>query len=152
MKPPILDSASYAATTMSFFLFVGGFIGTLLTLPFVQMLTHRPFRVPESLFMLLLGYLVVGMPVAALTGLLYGICSAFFQRDSVGRALSAIGCGIVPSVLFMTIFNIWNPKESRNSLIVVCCLMLFTGFASLVTAWVHWQAELRFEFLRANGK
>jgi hypothetical protein len=100
--------------------------------------------------MLLLGYLVVGMPIAAFTGLLYGICLAFFRQDSVGRALSAIGCGIAPSVLFIAIFNIWNLKGYSDSVIVVFPLMLFTGFSSLVTAWIHRKAELRFKFLRAN--
>ena len=150
MKESILDSASHVAKTVIFFLFVGGLVGTVFTVPFVEELSHRPFRIPDSLYILLLGYIVVGMPVAAFTGFLYGIGLAFFLPNSLSRTILAIGCGIVTAMVIVAIWDIWNPRNLADSMIMISSLMLFSGFSSLVTAWIHRKAELRFNFLHAT--
>lgn len=147
VKGSLIDSAFYAAKTTFFYLFVGGLVGTIFTLPFVETITHRPFRIPDSLFSMLIGYIVIGMPVAALAGLLYGIRLAISQPTAVGRYLSAAICGMVPSLIFAALGVIWNPRSPvGESLIIVTCVAVFTGLASLVTGWIHHKAERRLKF------
>lgn len=155
MKKNIIDLAFYATKTMFFFLFVGGLVGTLLTIPFVEMLTFRPFRFPRSVEYMLVGYIIIGIPVATFTGLLYGIGLALYPLRSWGRTILAIGCGIAPAALAIVFGGLgrspWKPPDIGEIVLKAFCYMLFTGFSSLVTAWIHRKAELRFKFLRANG-
>lgn len=148
MKGSLIDSAFYAAKTMFFYLFVGGLVGTIFTLPFVETITHRPFRIPDSLFSMLIGYIVIGMPVAALAGFLYGIRLAISRPTAMGRYLSAAICGMVPSFLLAAADLIWNPRSPfEESVVILTWLALFTGLASVVTGWIHHKAERRLKFL-----
>ena len=133
---------------MFFFLFVGGLVGTTFTLPFVETLAHRPFGFPESLLMMLLGYVLLGMPIAGLTGLLYGVWLAACHDSPKGRYVKAAGCGILPPLLLAIFGLVWNPRTPAVSLFVVACLMLFTAGSSLITAWIHSKTERRFAFFR----
>lgn len=142
------DRAFYVAKTTFFFLFVGGLVGTTFTLPFVETLTHRPFSFPESLLMMLLGYVVMGMPVAGFTGFLYGICLAAYRPAVVGRYFAAIACGVAPSLLLVAWAEIWNSERLGDSWVVLVCLTLFTGGSSLITAWIHRKSEQRLSLFR----
>ena len=68
----------------------------------------------------------------------------------------AIGCGIAPAVLAIVFGNLtrnpWKPPDIGEIVLKAFCCMLFTGVASLLTAWLHRKSELRFKFLRASGK
>jgi hypothetical protein len=152
MKTTLIDSAAYVAKTMFFFLFVGGLVGTTLTTPFVETLTHRPFSFPVSLLLMLLGYVVMGMPVAAFTGLFYGVVISVSRPDYLRRAFAAIGCGMLPPMMLVAVGYIWESRDIKGSVMVALSVMLFTGLSSLITAWLHWKAEMRFEFFQVNPK
>lgn len=147
----MLNKILYIVKTTFFFLFVGGLIGTTLTLPFAETLTHHPFRIPETLYMLLLGYVLIGMPVASLTGVLYGTFLATCKLANARRTLCAFGFGTVPPLLFVVFVHIYENGAKRDfDLSLAAILMLFTGFSSLATARVHTIVERKFSFFRSG--
>ena len=150
MNVKLIDSAAYAAKTLFFFLFVGGLVGTVFALPFTETLTHRPFRMPDSLFMMLFGYVLVGMPVAGSAGLLYGIRLALSPAGPAARYLSAAVCGTAPSAALAVFAYASNPRSPADSLLVAVFTMLFTGLSAAATARIHLAAERRFGFFRTD--
>lgn len=156
MFKKIAKIIGYVTKTTFFFLVVGGLVGTSFMPPFMQTFTHRPFRLPEGLIELLLGLIIVGMPYAACAGAVYGTCLAAFRPENLRRAIWAFGSGTVPVILTIFAAAIQNPRWSFDLPMSVVMLYfgmaLFTGFSSLVTAWLHWKAEQRFTFLRAPSK
>ena len=150
MNGKLVDSAAYAAKTLFFFLFVGGLVGTVFALPFTEALTHRPFRMPDGLFMMLFGYVLVGMPVAGSAGLLYGIRLAVSPAGPAARYLSAAICGTVPSAALAVFAYASNPRSPADALLLGACTMLFTGLSAAATARIHLAAERRFRFFRTD--
>ena len=138
MNAKLVESAPYSSKTLFFFLFVGGLVGTVFALPFTETLTHRPFRMPDILFIMLFGCVLVGMPVA---GLLYGIRLAVSPAGPAARYLSAAVFAYAS-----------NPRSPADSLLLGDCTMLFTGLSAAATARIHLAAERRFRFFRSGPR
>lgn len=150
MKAKLIDPAVYITKTTFFFGFVGALIGTALLAPFADTITHHPFQFPNTLYMLLIGYLIMGVPIAASTGLIYGLCLTIFDVSVRHRFGLAFASGLCPPLAFVASGYMWNPRTPMDSLIVLSALMLFTVSSSLMTAWAHRKAERRFRFLKTT--
>lgn len=150
MNKNLIDACAYAAKTFLFFLLIGALVGSILIVPFLETLTHRPLTIPNSLFTLMLGYVVVGMPFAGITGLLYGIRLAVSRHDSTSRYSAAFACGLFPSALMNIYSYVSNPKVLTEIPLVLASTMLFTGLSAMATSWIHQRAEQKLNFLRPS--
>lgn len=147
-----IDIAAFISKTTIFYLFVGALVGTVFTIPFFELISHRAFKFPESLNSLLLGYLIFGMPVAGITGLIYGVLCSISRRNGDQASLwlnvpAAISGATLPSIFFMA--SIFDDRHGfLETLRPFFYLAIFAVVCSVVTAWLHCRASNRFQFLR----
>jgi hypothetical protein len=149
-----IDIAAFISTTTVFFLLIGGLVGSIFSIPFLETITHKTFRSPSDLALtVLLGYLIVGMPVAGITGFLYGIL-CLFRGKNEGHACHCLNVSaLISGTTLPTIFGMIIAYQERHhgfveSLRPFLYVTTFSVICAVVTAWLHCRASNRFAFFR----
>jgi hypothetical protein len=149
-----IDITAFLSTTTLFFLFIGGLVGSIFSIPFLETLTHKIFRSPGDLALtILFGYLIVGMPIAGITGLLYGVL-CLIRGKNLGQTCQWFnGPALISGATLPSIFCVITAyQEHRHGFLETLrpffYLVIFAVVCSVVTAWLHCRASNRFAFLR----